>query len=68
VVSTSVTVWHGRVSELHELRMAIERNCSCAWAAKTCSAHCLLVDQRTLDRLLFVRRTVGFYVQGEHST
>jgi hypothetical protein len=67
VVSTNVTVWHGTFSELCELRTAVERNCNCAWAAEVCQAHRLLLEQRTLDRLLFVFRTVAYYIAHEQS-
>jgi hypothetical protein len=54
------TVWHGTVEEAYELREILSRNCVCgvdgANPDARCAAHVmLLLDQRALDGLLFVR-------------
>jgi DNA-binding response OmpR family regulator len=55
---TAVT-WHGSADDWRRLQVAVERNCICAQRVHTpgldCPAHALLADQRTLDRLIFVR-------------
>jgi CheY-like chemotaxis protein len=51
--------WHGSADDWKRLQVAVKRNCVCAQpahaAGRDCPAHALLADQRTLDRLLFVR-------------
>jgi hypothetical protein len=54
--------WHGTVAEGDALIQAVRRNCECARSESMlgppppCSAHQLLADRHTLDRLLFARR------------
>ena len=64
-------VFHGTESEAQDLAVAVEHNCGCARlqrqagidATGMCSAHTLLLggcrtDQRALDGLIYVRRTL----------
>ncbi len=54
--------WHGSDQEAHDLAEAIEHHCACNTSDATiggiawCGPHDIASDQRTLDRLLFVRR------------
>ena len=64
------TVWHGTVEEADELRGILRRNCVCgvdgANPNARCTAHTmLLLDQRALDGLLFVRHIVAQLVGEE---
>jgi hypothetical protein len=64
------TVWHGTVEEADELREILRRNCVCgvdgANPNARCAAHAmLLLDQRALDGLLFVRHIVAQLVGEE---
>jgi hypothetical protein len=49
----------GSEQEKAELLAALARNCACSpdlYATRQCcAAHAMLLDQRTLDRLLFAR-------------
>jgi len=64
------TVWHGTVAEAYELREILGRNCACGLDESKpharCAAHAmLLLDQRALDGLLFVRHIVAQLVGEE---
>ena len=68
--STSFAVWHGTTAELRRLTVAVEHNCSCVVGTfgapgEVCGAHRMLVDQRVLDHLLFVFRTVDAFARAE---
>jgi hypothetical protein len=68
--STVLAVWNGTTEELRRLTAAVEHNCSCVVATfgspgELCGAHRMLVDQRSLDHLLFVFRTVHAFVRAE---
>ena len=69
--STALAVWHGTTEELHRLTAAVQQNCSCVAGAfrsqvDACGPHRMLVDQRLLDHLLLVARTVDAFIQAEH--
>lgn len=54
-----VAHWHGTQEELHRLVRAIEQNCACpVGGAVGCSAHAMLQEDRVLDHLLYVYRTI----------
>jgi hypothetical protein len=70
--SISLAVWCGTEEELRRLRAAVEQNCSCVVGIfgsrrAVCGAHRMLVDQRLLDHLLFVSRTIDAFAQAEQS-
>ena len=53
-------IWHGSPQESLDLVAAVTQNCDCEFGpmgmkVQTCSAHGMLTNQRSLDRLLFVR-------------
>ena len=53
--------WGGTEAETSALLEALARNCACTIdqhgvRTATCSSHALLLDQRSLDHLLFGRR------------
>jgi hypothetical protein len=55
------TSWCGTRSEQDDLLRAIQHNCRCVYVQGACTSACashrmLVEDQRTLDRLLFMRR------------
>lgn len=57
---TNEVVWHGTPDEATQLIAAVGRNCTCELTnegvrASTCAAHRMVLDQATLDRLLFAR-------------
>jgi hypothetical protein len=54
-------IFHGTEVEARELLEAVRRSCTCSLQSNgqpdgSCSAHHMLLDQRALDGLLFVRR------------
>jgi hypothetical protein len=60
-MATNYTVWGGTEPERDALLRALASNCACTTASdgtrtSTCASHGLLLDQRMLDHLLFVRR------------
>ena len=62
--------WHGTAEELALLSAAVERNCTCQPDAQPidaglCPAHAMLTDEVLLARLLYVRRSRGFFLQRE---
>jgi hypothetical protein len=63
-------IWHGTAEEYSDFLLAMGRNCACdpggARGQVACGAHQLLMDQRTVDRLLFARRIVGRLHRGEY--
>lgn len=64
--------WRGTQTEAAELLAALNRHCSCLDDAGVqpfalCTAHRLLEDQRSLDRLLFARRIAARLRAEEHS-
>jgi len=67
-VQQTVT-WRGRKYVLKRLELAIAKNCQCDLQTEPpvlCSAHKMLLDQRTLDHMDFVWRTRGRYARREH--
>lgn len=59
-----MAVWHGTTDESDDLMKAINHFCTCQFEEVTgakvtvCDGHKMMVDdQRTMDRLLFYRRT-----------
>ena len=54
-VVAGLVVWHGDTTEMIALMTAIEHNCECKGMTGTCSAHQLLLSQRVIDGLIFVR-------------
>lgn len=60
-MAPTVLVFHGTQAETNDLAAAVANHCTCATAAvvgaaASCGSHALLLDQHTLDRLLFARR------------
>jgi hypothetical protein len=68
-----VVVWHGTTDELAALVNAIAEHCTCGVGnmtgsrAPTCTAHLMLLDQRTMDHLAFVKARAGQYQEREHN-
>lgn len=65
-----IVVWNGPHAELVRLAVAIDNYCDCPKAAdgtvsRTCAAHQLLNDQRTMDHLAFVATVREHYLRGE---
>lgn len=62
-------IWHGSRFELRLLQRATNGNCQCMDETpaqqRTCSAHAMLTDQRTLDHLLSVLRDRTRFVAAE---
>jgi hypothetical protein len=56
---THLPVFNGTSQETHELVVALDKWCECyredGVTKTTCSAHKLMLDQRSLDGLLFMR-------------
>lgn len=57
--------WHGSEDEMSSLVTALKRNCTCE-IKSPCASHEILWDQKTLDKLLFARRTVTDIQRKEH--
>ena len=56
---TVVMIWPGTDAEARDLSHAIDRTChdgGCRTGAGVCGAHSLLLDERAIYGLLFVRR------------
>jgi uncharacterized protein YggL (DUF469 family) len=66
-VVTEPTVFHGTEQEKTELLIALEHNCQCHQEQR-CAAHAMLLDQRTLDRLVFARRELQIKLVVEEFT
>jgi hypothetical protein len=64
-------VWHGTKGEWSDLNRAVANNCTCRgwpyYLDPTCTAHQLLDEQRSLDRLLFERRIANRLLHEEFS-
>jgi hypothetical protein len=76
-----LAIWHGTPEETAALLQAINRFCAgkgregdyCPRGSRgerlgTCAAHALLLDQRALDGLLWMRRMAPRLVREEHQT
>lgn len=48
-------VWRGDSAQLRALLNAIDRNCVCKELRTCCPAHQMLLEQRQIDSLLFMR-------------
>ena len=72
------TTWHGTQEEFHSLLQAMRRLCAdksgegdrCTFGRRgqrltTCSAHAMLVEQRALDGLLWMRRMAAQLMREE---
>ena len=60
-MTQSTITWGGTDAETSALLEALARNCACTIdphgvRTGTCPAHAMLLDQRSLDHLLFGRR------------
>lgn len=68
-VVPSEPVWNGTENEMRDLLLAIQRNCSCVYDGSVlqqpCDVHRQPFDQRTLDKLLFMRRIASRLERGE---
>ena len=53
--SADVTVWHGSSEEAMRLINVVNGYCQCPALRHRCPAHDMLVDQYTLDHLIFLR-------------
>ena len=58
------TLWGGTQAEAADLLKALARHCACGCAAdgvrrSSCPSHALLLDQRSMDQLLFARTACG---------
>ena len=53
--SADVAVWHGSSEEAMRLINVVERYCDCPARKRRCPSHDMLVDQYTLDHLIFLR-------------
>jgi hypothetical protein len=72
---TSYAVWHGTIEDLKRLQEAIAHNCECkppvagymgtTAPGKVCDAHRMLLDQKVLDHLVFVREWAMLYIEAE---
>jgi len=64
VAAAPSAVWKGSDVALRALQLAIMRNCACSGGPAgfmMCTSHQMLLDQRTLDHLNFVRERIGDY-------
>ena len=64
-----LAIFHGNESESRALADAVAHYCTCAstrLAGQACPVHTMAAfDQRAVDGLVFVRRTVAPYVRAE---
>ena len=51
-----LTIWHGTTEEVQALLAAIGNNCECGTKPAPCEAHRIMLEQRLIDRLLFMHR------------
>jgi len=61
----NITVWHGSTEDLEHLVKAIAKNCTCVANEGSCSAHKLLDDQQTMDRLAFIGHIRGRFTKDD---
>jgi hypothetical protein len=66
----AAATWQGTDEEFAQLERAVTRNCDCVGGMLglpplTCAAHLMLVDQTTLDHLLYVYRTRRGFITRE---
>jgi hypothetical protein len=62
--------WRGTNDELHRLRLAVERYCTCSDSREedqVCPSHALLTDEYVLDHLVYIYRTKARLVRAEWS-
>lgn len=64
------TIWHGTQQESTDLLAAIDHHCACyadpdGKYRTTCPPHTLILDQRTVDHLIFARRMRHAWVLAE---
>jgi hypothetical protein len=64
-VAAVATIWRGDTVQLRALLSAIERNCSCKELRGCCPPHHMLLEQRLLDSLLFMRFIQARLMSGE---
>jgi hypothetical protein len=64
-------IWHGTDEEYEKLIAVLERHCSCDTSGNsaqvTCAAHRMLLEQRSVDRLLFGLRIAHRLRREEHA-
>lgn len=61
-------VWKGDAHEASDLQAAVAHHCTCPplqTAGARCPAHALLLEQRTIDGLLYVRRSADVWRDGD---
>jgi hypothetical protein len=54
-VAAVAAIWRGDTAQLQALLTAIEHNCACKELRACCPAHQMLLEQRQIDSLLFMR-------------
>lgn len=67
---TNITIWHGTEQESVELLDIMRQWCTCPTlesGERRCAAHEMLLEQRTVDGLLFARRIVERLIVEEFS-
>lgn len=62
---TRLAVFHGTDQEARDLAQAVSNNCFCD-RKRPCEVHTMILNQKTLDFLLYWRRVMDQYTEREH--